>query len=154
MKKPVIRPYAWIDSLSEDAMTAIGFRFTALDLDRTKENWLRLYCTWTAEGEASYKTKYPTLDGSCSSSGGGSQNSGIQLAFKDIPAPYADGGADHKAGIELGIGIRTGRRLNPPRLGYSYSHFDRIKYGVRVWFHPPDWNDGVGDKCLSKWGRG
>lgn len=149
-KAPVIHCIAEITSLSDRALAAIGFRFMEVSLSRTEENWLVLQVDWeVSDPAARWKTKYTNDGGTGSSSGGGSQTSYVELEFPHVPAPYyspgstlfssADYAEQHKASIEVGIGIRTGRQLNPTRLGYRYQFHDQTKWGVVVWYSPDGW---------------
>lgn len=153
MKSPIIRPYAEIESLSQKALDAIGFRFTALDLDKTKDGWLRLYITWRADKDE-YKVKYPCVSSHASGRGSGQEYDSVEFEFPQIAAPYGTKEKwekNHKASIDVGIYIKTGRVKNPPRLGYSYKFKENIKYGALVWFAPESWNSGKGDKNLFAW---
>lgn len=152
-RRPIIHPYAEIGALSKKALDALGFRFTAIDLDLTKEGWLRLYVRWDGNAKQAGRLKYPRCGCTGSGSGGGRESEDLELEFPEIPAPYgrAEYARDHKATINLGVLIKTGRALSPARLKYHYQFFDCIKYGVNVWFSPLDWNDGAGDKSLFRW---
>ncbi len=152
MKAPIIHPYAEVCGLSEKALDRMGFRFSSIHLSRTAENWLALQVDWRATKDE-HLVKYPSDGGSGSSSGGGKESQFIELEFAQVPAPYrgqGDYGRDHKANINIGIAIRTGRRLNPPSLGYRYQFYDRTKYGVCVWFSPKGWAQGD-DTTLFSW---
>lgn len=153
-RRPIIHPICEILGPSSiKALNAISFHFTAIDLDRTKDNWLRLYVTWTAADKESYRVKYSCTDGSGSGHGGGRESQEVYLEFPEVSAPY--GPEEHAkkycAHINLGIMIKTGCTLNPPRLGYVYRFKQNIKYGVLVWFSPSNWNSGERDKLLFRW---
>lgn len=159
LRSPVIRPFAEISPLSERALDAMGFRFTDITLSRDPHGWLLLQVDWTAERDE-HKVKYPTLDATSYEGGGGRESESLQLEFTQVHAPHYSPGAspfecsrwaeEHKATIEVGIYIRTGRLLNPPRLSHSYSHFAKTKYGVAVYYQPRGW--GRGDyTVLSSW---
>lgn len=154
-------PIAAADTLSQDALDALGFHFTYIHLDKNSAGWLRLSVGWTAEGNHRYRFKYPDRGCTGSSSGWGRQSSYVELTFPEVPAPYHmvdkdrpmdpyPAGDRHVATIEVGIQIRTGHLRNPPRLGYDYTYHDCTKYGVAVYFAPDGWESGK-DTPLFSW---
>lgn len=156
-----IRPIAAADSLSQDALDALGFHFTSIHLDKNEAGWLRLCVDWTAEGDNRYSFKYPERGCVGSSSGCGRQSSYVELNFPEVPAPYhivnkdrpmdSDAHGDrHTASIHVGIEMRTGRLKSPPRLGYGYTYHDSTRYGVAVYFASPGW-EGRKDENLFSW---
>jgi hypothetical protein len=151
MKTLLYRPFAEVDSLSEEKMTAIGFQFTTLDLDLTKENWLRLYVAWKCSNtDENCKTKYPTLN--CIGLSHGENR--VDFEFTDLSAPYdqTEHGQLHKAGISVGIQtkFRNGRLIKDyPDYGYRFT--EGVKYGALVWFSPKNWNNGKRGKALFHW---
>lgn len=160
-RSPKIHPIAAADSLSEDALNALGFHFTSIYLDRNKAGWLRLCVDWASTGPDEYRFKYPVRGCTRSSHGIGRQSSSVELTFPDVPAPYHTVnenrpmdpdhyGDAHVATIEVGIEIRTGYRKNPPSLGYSYTYHDCTKYGVAVYFAPDGW-EGDQSTSLFSW---
>lgn len=151
MKKLIYKPFAAVDSLSEEKMKEIGFQFTTLDLDLTKENWLRLYVTWRCSNADEHgKTKYPTLNSVGYSNG----ENRVDFEFTELPAPYdqTEYGLLHKAGIFVGIQVkfRNGRLIRDFP-DYSYQFQDNVKYGALVWFAPKTWNNGKHEKVLYRW---
>lgn len=157
-RRPIVHPLIDISGVSKDALDAIGFRITNVYLAKITDGWLRLSVDWAAKTDE-WKVKYPTDSGSGSSSGGGSESEYVHLEFPEVAAPFIplategpllDGLRDNKATLDIGIYIKTGRRLNPPRLGYRYRFHDNTKYGVCVYFAPIGWDSGR-DKTLYSW---
>ncbi len=146
---PTIHPLIEVAPSSQRALRRIGFRFTDVHLGLTPDGWLRLSVDWTAK-VGSYRVKYPEEGGHSYGSGGGREHQSVELEFPQVYAPYHYGAGEafqpnhyaeqNKATIEVGVLIKTGRRLNPPRLPYGLQFIEKTKYGVCVWFSPRKWN--------------
>lgn len=156
-----IHPFAEVGVYSKYPLeNRLGFHFTALHLDRTKEGWLRLYCTWSQNNEkAKGRTKYAMFDGSGGICGVTSE---VMLCFNSIKSTSRkmsfgkEKGENWPASITLGIqlcdakGQYNGSEKN---LGYSYKFFENLKYGVLVWFAPEGWNNAERDVPLFQWDK-
>lgn len=148
-----ILPFAEVSSLSTEVMEQLGFHFTAVHLDRTKEGWLRLYCAWKSDDKKmKSRDKYPVK--SCTTFC--YNETSVLFRFPEIPTPYKDEETgevhEYKAEIELGIQFvnENGEWVNKS-IPYTPKFHENIKYGVLLWFAPDGWNDGENDEQLFKW---
>ena len=137
-----IRPFAEVCSLSKETLENLGFKFTSLHLDKTKEGWLRLYCHWQSGEKMEGRDKYPTLEMTTSESYACSQSFSFPIEFEDKEFDWK-----LKTEIILGIELENQNEF----IDYTPKFHENLKYGVLVWFAPKNWNDGEGDEELFKW---
>lgn len=160
MSAPTIQPFARVDSLSERALAAVGFRFTRLLLLKDRHGWLQLVVDWTADA----LVKYAHDGGRGSSLCWDYRAETIELSFPQVPAPYYRFdpprafqpdhiGESHVAGIEVGISVSRprGRHRKGIVLPYDYSHHVKTKWGICAYYRPDGWWDGMPDKVVSEW---
>lgn len=138
-----ILPFAEFGAFSEEKLEQLGFHFTALHLDKTKDGWLRLYCTWNSDQEKMLcRDKYPTLE--CTSF----EHSACSKNFS-FPIEVEDKEYDYKGKVEITLGIY--QEDENKSIDYSPKFHENLKYGVLVWFAPKTWNNGEGDEELFRW---
>ena len=115
------------------------FKITNLDLDLTKEGWLRIWMRWNSSSEDSYVFKYVTEDCRIWMF----NENRIYLKF-NVPKTVDMFGDV----IEVGI-----RQDVCKKLDFDYKFLENLKYGVRLWFAPKSFNDGVSDKLIYSYDK-
>lgn len=146
-----LRLIAEVDSLSEDGMAAIGFRFTAIHLTQQPNGWLLVQVDWSAE-----RDEWRVRNGVHSSSGygwhsGNLEAATVEIEFPEVNAPYYspghspfevyDGAAQHKACINLGLAVKQ-RRGQFTKLPWDLVYHQRVKYGAYIHYAPRGWDQG------------
>lgn len=138
-----IHPFAEICPLSRKTLKQLGFKFTSLHLDKTKDGWLRLYCRWESNGKKMQsRDKFPILAATSFESYACSMSFSFPVEFKNKKFDY-----NLKTEIQLGIELEDQTQF----IDYTPKFHENLKYGVLVWFAPKNWNNGEGDEELFKW---
>lgn len=143
---------AEVDSLSERAMAAIGFRFTNIWLSRLPTGWLMVGVDWAAADEHQHKVRY----GVHSSSGygwhhGDLEAATIELEFPQVAAPYHSEGhspfevcryaEQHKACLNVGLAIKQ-RRDTFAELPYELVYHKQHKWCAYLYYAPRGYDRG------------
>ena len=132
--RPFIEPNEFLETL--------GFEITTLDLDETSDGWLRVHARWDLKDSAA--VKYPHL---------GCQTSCWDQKYVELTFPELGKEKDEEFHYETDLArLEVGIETPGEKLDWSFKFKENIKYGVNLYFAPPNWNCGP-DKPISHWQR-